>query len=112
MVVWRGCCGCSQSAVFTGRPIVPPSPDAARPRVLFVTGKLAEPALRRLLADLAPRAGFEPVVAVLPITVAALTTTPWVARHLPMRSASSYPASAAAKPHRSTRYSAGSCQTA
>jgi dihydropteroate synthase-like protein len=49
---------------------------------VFVTGKLAEPALRRLLADLAPRAGFEPVVAVLPITVAALTTTTWVARHL------------------------------
>jgi dihydropteroate synthase-like protein len=56
--------------------------DAAGRRLVFVTGKLAEPALRRLLADLAPRAGFEPVVVVLPITVAALTTTPWVARHL------------------------------
>jgi dihydropteroate synthase-like protein len=61
---------------------VPPSPDPARPRVLFVTGRLAEPALRRVLADLAPRAGFEPVVAVLPISVAALLTTDWVARHL------------------------------
>ncbi len=50
--------------------------------ILFVTGKLAEPALRRLLAELAPRAGFEASVAVLPITVAALTTVPWVARHL------------------------------
>src|SRR5437868_11914757 len=50
--------------------------------VLFVTGKLAEPALRRVLAELAPRAGFDYSVAVLPITVAALTTTPWVARHL------------------------------
>jgi dihydropteroate synthase-like protein len=49
---------------------------------LFVTGKLAEPALRRLLADLAPRAGFDYTVAVLPITVAALTTAPWVAHHL------------------------------
>src|SRR5882762_5332896 len=53
-----------------------------KPHLLFVTGKLAEPALRRLLADLAGRAGFDFSVAVLPITVAALTTTPWVARHL------------------------------
>jgi dihydropteroate synthase-like protein len=54
----------------------------AVPRILFVTGKLAEPALRRILVELAPRAGFEAEVAVLPITVAALLTTPWVARHL------------------------------
>ena len=54
-----------------------------RPRFLFITGKLAEPALRRLLSDLAPKAGFEPVVIVLPITVAALMTANWVARHLP-----------------------------
>jgi dihydropteroate synthase-like protein len=53
-----------------------------RPHLLFVTGKLAEPALRRTLEDLAPRAGFDFSVAVLPITVAALATTPWVARHL------------------------------
>ncbi|MBX9582563.1 MAG: dihydropteroate synthase [Gemmataceae bacterium] len=51
-------------------------------RVLFVTGKLAEPALRRVLADLGPKAGFAPEVAVLPITVAALMTANWVARHL------------------------------
>ncbi len=51
--------------------------------VLFVTGKLAEPALRRVVADLAPKAAFEAHVAVLPITVAALMTTNWVARHLP-----------------------------
>lgn len=50
--------------------------------ILFVTGKLAEPALRRTLAEIAPQAGFAYSVAVLPITVAALTTTPWVARHL------------------------------
>jgi dihydropteroate synthase-like protein len=54
----------------------------ALPRTLFVTGKLAEPALRRVLDELAPRAGFEPEVAVLPITVAALMTANWVARHL------------------------------
>jgi dihydropteroate synthase-like protein len=53
-------------------------------RILFVTGKLAEPALRRLLAELASQAGFEYDVAVLPITVAALMTAPWAARHLTM----------------------------
>jgi dihydropteroate synthase-like protein len=51
------------------------------PRILFVTGKLAEPALRRAVADLAPRGGFEPAVVVLPITVVALATTDWIARH-------------------------------
>ena len=49
-------------------------------RVLFVTGKLAEPALRRVLDDLAPPFSFE--IAVLKITVAALMTTAWIARHL------------------------------
>jgi dihydropteroate synthase len=63
----------------------PESPDraTARPplrRVLFVTGTLAEPALRRVVEEMAPP--FEPVVAVLKITVAALMTTPWIARHL------------------------------
>jgi dihydropteroate synthase-like protein len=54
----------------------------ARPHLLFVTGKLADPALRRILAELAPQAGFDYSVAVLPITVAALATTPWIATHL------------------------------
>ena len=55
----------------------------ARPpvrRVLFVTGKLAEPALRRVLEEMQPP--FEPAVAVMKITVAALMTTPWIARFL------------------------------
>ena len=52
------------------------------PRILFVTGKLAEPSLRRVLAELAPAVGFEPEIAVLPITVAALMTTEWVGRKL------------------------------
>lgn len=50
-------------------------------RVLFVTGKLAEPALRRVLADAPPPYAYD--IAVLGITVAALMTTPWIARHLP-----------------------------
>src|SRR5947209_5063879 len=54
-------------------------------KLLFVTGRLAEPALRALLDDLAPRAGFEAEVAVLPISVAALLTPRWVARHLTPR---------------------------
>jgi dihydropteroate synthase len=53
-----------------------------RPRLLFVTGKLAEPALRRILAELAPRANFDYGISVLPITVVALATTPWIGKHL------------------------------
>jgi dihydropteroate synthase-like protein len=48
--------------------------------VLFVTGTLAEPALRRMLDDMSP--AFACDVAVLRITVAALMTTPWIARFL------------------------------
>lgn len=51
-------------------------------RIHFVTGRLAEHALRQALATLAPHAGFEATVQVLNITVAALMTTPWVARRL------------------------------
>ena len=54
----------------------------SRPHLLLVTGKLAEPALRRTLAACAPALGIDYSVAVLPITVAALATTPWIARHL------------------------------
>jgi dihydropteroate synthase len=49
-------------------------------RVLFVTGRLAEPALSRTLTAMAP--AFEYAVAPLRITVAALMTTPWIARSL------------------------------
>ena len=56
--------------------------DPPLPRILFVTGRLAESALREVLDDLAPRAGFVAEVAVLPISVAALMTPKWVARHL------------------------------
>lgn len=50
-------------------------------RTLFVTGKLAAPALRATLQAMAPE--FEYDVAVLRISVAALMTTPWIAKHLP-----------------------------
>jgi dihydropteroate synthase len=56
------------------------SAAAAPSRVLFVTGKLAEPALRGTLA--AMQAPFLSEVAMLPITVAALMTTDWIAKHL------------------------------
>jgi dihydropteroate synthase len=52
------------------------------PRYLFVTGRLAEFSLRRTLDELAPRVGFAAEVAVLPISVAALMTPRWLARHL------------------------------
>jgi len=56
-------------------------PPAGEPRrVLFVTGKLAEPALRRTLGEMAPPFAYD--VAVMRITVAALMTTPWIARFL------------------------------
>jgi len=48
----------------------------------FVTGKLAAPALRRLLARLEPELDFKPVLIELNIDVAALLTTDWVARKL------------------------------
>jgi dihydropteroate synthase len=60
-----------------------PAPAPAVPtyrRVLFVTGKLAEPALRRTLAGM--NVPFACDVAVLRVTVAALMTTPWIARFL------------------------------
>lgn len=57
--------------------------QAAPEKILFITGKLAEPALRRTLDELAPSANFQPIIAPLPITVAALMTADWIARHLP-----------------------------
>lgn len=49
-------------------------------RVLFVTGKLAEPALRRVLEGMRPP--FAADIAVMKITVAALMTTEWIGRFL------------------------------
>ena len=58
----------------------PDTPSSLPERVLFVTGRLAEPALRRTLEAMSPP--FEYEVAVMHITVAALMTTPWILRSL------------------------------
>ncbi len=51
-------------------------------RIHFVTGRLAEHSLRQVLERLAPRVGFAATVQVMPITVAALMPTPWIAKRL------------------------------
>lgn len=51
-------------------------------RILFITGRLAEPLLRRILEPLAREAGFEARIQVLPITVVALATVAWIVRHM------------------------------
>ena len=48
------------------------TPPVTPSRILFVTGRLAEFAIRQVLDELAPRAGFVSELAVLPISVAAL----------------------------------------
>lgn len=48
----------------------------------FVTGRLAERALRGVVESLAARVGFGYSIDVLPITVAALMTPEWVARRI------------------------------
>jgi len=53
-----------------------------RDHIHFVTGRLAEHALRPVVAELAAQAGFDYTIDVLPITVAALMTPAWVARHV------------------------------
>jgi Family of unknown function (DUF6513) len=50
-------------------------------RTLLLTGKLAAPALRSTLEAMRPPFAYE--VSVMRITVAALMTTPWIAKHLP-----------------------------
>jgi dihydropteroate synthase len=54
----------------------------AREHIHFVTGRLAEHALRTVLTDLARQHEFDFTVDVLPITVAALMTPQWIAKHV------------------------------
>lgn len=56
--------------------------DPKAERILFVTGRLAEPSVRKIIAELAEEQGFDFDVAVLPISVAALMHVGWVQRKL------------------------------
>jgi dihydropteroate synthase len=47
----------------------------------FVTGRLAEPSLRAIVAELAEKVGFAYSIDTLPISVAALMTPKWILRH-------------------------------
>jgi Family of unknown function (DUF6513)/Pterin binding enzyme len=51
----------------------------ASEKVLFVTGRLAEQSLRRIVEALAAQIGFAYSIQVMPITVAALLTPDWIA---------------------------------
>ena len=62
-----------------GESVHPPAIPPYR-QVLFITGKLAEPLLRRTIEGMHPPFAWE--VATLRITVAALMTTPWIAKFL------------------------------
>lgn len=53
-----------------------------REHLHFVTGRLAEHALRKEVSALSAQVGFDSSIDVLPITVAALMTPTWIARHL------------------------------
>jgi len=48
----------------------------------FVTGKLAQTALREVVAEIAAKQNFAYSISVMPITVAALITPKWLRRHL------------------------------
>lgn len=53
----------------------------SREHIHFVTGRLAEHALKSVVAPLASSVGFDATIDVLPITVAALMTPEWISRH-------------------------------
>lgn len=54
----------------------------SRDHIHFVTGRLAEHALRDTVARLAAQVGFDYSIGVMPITVAALMTPAWIAKRL------------------------------
>lgn len=57
------------------------APRDAQRHIHFITGKLAEHALRATVTPLADKLGFHFTIGVMPITVAALMTPRWLARH-------------------------------
>ena len=52
--------------------------SADRPTIVFVTGKLAAPAVRDVVGPLGDKVGFSPHVAVQKISVASLMTVDWL----------------------------------
>lgn len=54
-----------------------------RPHYLFITGRLAEGGLRKVVEKLSHELQFTATIEVLPITVAALLTTDWIGKRLP-----------------------------
>ena len=65
----------------------PANGSPARERIVFVTGKLAEFSLRKVLEPLSVDVGFDYRVVVLPISVAALMHVDWVKRKLALNEA-------------------------
>lgn len=65
--------GCSDQTRFSAFPSM---------HIHFITGRLAEHSLRQVIARLAATMGFEATVQVMPITVAALMPTAWIARRM------------------------------
>ena len=61
----------------------------SKEKIHFVTGRLAESALRQILPGVAAKAQFEYSIQVLPITVAALLTPKWIAPRLEIPSGTS-----------------------
>lgn len=51
-------------------------------QIHFLTGRLAESALRQTLQPLSVEVGFEFTIQVMPISVAALMTPEWIAKHI------------------------------
>lgn len=58
------------------------APTPPRPHYHFVTGRLAQHALREVVESLSHSVGFDYSIGVMPITVAALITPKWLMRHL------------------------------
>ncbi len=57
-------------------------PQAPREHLHFITGRLAEHAVRSIVEQVASAVGFTYTIDVLPITVAALMTPKWLLRHV------------------------------